>query len=36
MKLCDVNVLIYWISTDGDFARFAALKWSHPMEAGLT
>lgn len=26
----------HWISTDGDFARFAALKWSHPMEAGLT
>lgn len=25
----------HWISTDGDFARFASLNWSHPLEAGL-
>ncbi len=25
----------HWISTDGDFARFATLTWSHPLKAGL-
>ncbi len=25
----------HWISTDGDFARFEGLSWSHPMQAGL-
>lgn len=25
----------HWISTDGDFARFAALNWSHPLDAKL-
>jgi len=23
-----------WISTDGDFARFTALHWSHPLRRG--
>ena len=23
-----------WISTDGDFARFPMLKWSHPLRRG--
>ena len=22
-----------WISTDGDFARFTGLKWTHPLKA---
>jgi hypothetical protein len=22
-----------WISTDGDFARFKTLKWSHPLQS---
>lgn len=25
----------HWISTDGDFARFSSLRWSHPLQAGL-
>ena len=25
----------HWISTDGDFARFAPLNWSHPLKVGL-
>lgn len=23
-----------WITTDGDFARFPGLRWSHPLQPG--